>query len=89
MNQPVAEYWFDPHSKVHASLTAQQQALLDELIDEFEDCIGDTTSRAKQRAVPYVRLPVREDYVPCSDPPFKRNPKVTKLTIGFIRDLEK
>ena len=89
LNQAVTEYWLDPNHQVHADLTPGQQKELDDLLEEFGDCIGDTTTREKQQGIPYVRLPVKEDYEPCSDPPFKKNPKVTQLTIDFVRSLEK
>ena len=89
LNQAVAEFWFDPRSVVLADLTPGQQRELDALLEEFKDCIGDTTTREHQKGIPYVRLPVKEDYVPCSDPPFKKNPKVTQLTIDFVRSLLK
>ena len=39
--------------------------------------------------MPYVRLPVRADFEPASEAPFKKNPKTRKLIIEFVKDLEK
>lgn len=89
LNQAVSEYWLDPLCKSLGDLSPDQQRKLDEFLEEFADCIGDTTTRERQQGIPYVRLPVREDYEPSSDPPFKKNPKVTQLTIDFVKSLEK
>ena len=95
LNQAVHEYWFDPIKVSRPQLTDRQQGQLDELLDEFKDCVGDSnTSNAKRQStaenrVPYVRLPVKAGYVRSSDPPFKKNPKTRQLTIDFVRDMEK
>ena len=62
---------------------------LNKLLKEFKDCVGDTFDRNKQpKTVPYVRLPVKADYVPHKEAPFKKNPKIREITIKFIKDLE-
>ena len=89
------EFWFDPESAPRPQLTRLQRKLLDRLTKEFESCLGDSnTSNAKSQSqasedIPYIRLPVKKDYVRSSDPPFKKNPKTRQLTIDFVRDLER
>ena len=90
LNQAVTEYWFDGERASMSALSKRQKKVLDKLISEFEDCVGDKFDRGRQPdGVPYVRLPVRKDYQPASEPPFKKNPKVNQLTIEFVRELER
>ena len=76
-------------------LNEQEQKELNDFIEEFEDCIGDSnTSNVRRQSassgqIPYVRLPVKVDYVRSSDPPFKKIPKTRQLTIDFVRDMER
>ena len=85
LNQAVTEYWFDGVTKELASLTMDQRTRLDDLIDEFADCVKDSFSREDQPEVPYVRLPVKADYTPGSESPFKKNPHMTQLVVDFVR----
>ena len=71
------------------NLTKRQREALEDLTEEFSDCINDSWEVGKTRKVPYVRLPVREDYRRGSEAPFKKNPRMTSLTIDFVRDLER
>lgn len=95
LNQAVHEYWFDAVKPAMPHLNPEQQKELDDFVDEFQDCIGDSnTSNAKRQStakgnIPYVRLPVKADYQPSSETPFKKNPKTRQLTIDFVRDMEK
>ena len=52
-------------------------------------CVKDSFSREDQPEVPYVRLPVKADYTPGSESPFKKNPHMTQLVVDFVKDLEK
>ena len=63
---------------------------LDKLLREFRDCVGDHfINRYKQPdTVPYVRLPVKADFVPHREVPFKKNPKMREIAIKFVKDLE-
>ena len=90
LNQCVSEYWFDGEKLSLASLRPSQRKRLDSLLEEFKAHIGDEFDRSKQPShVPYVRLPVRADYEPASQAPFKKNPKMTQITIDFVRELER
>ena len=90
LNQPVTEYWFDGEPAQLACLTPAQKERLDDLVGEFHDCIGDALDMTKPRPnVPYVRLPVKADFEPGSETPFKKNPKARKLVMDFVRDLER
>ena len=90
LNQAVTEYWFDGARHELAALSRYQRMKLDKLLKEFRDCVGDSFDRHKQPAsVPYVRLPVRADYLPHREPPFKKNPKMREVAIEFVKDLEK
>ena len=67
-----------------ASLRPAQRQELDALLQEFQDCIGDEFDRSKQpKHVPYVRLPVKAEYEPASESPFKKNPRMRQITIDF------
>ena len=35
------------------------------------------------------RLPIKPDYVPASQAPFKKNPKMRQLVVDFVLDLER
>ena len=90
LNQSVTEYWYDGESIFLAALTDKQRDQLDNLTGEFEDVIGDEFDRKKQPdTVPYVRLPVKPDYEPASQSPFKKNPKMRDLIVKFVLDLER
>ena len=63
--------------------THETNRKLNKLLKEFKDCVGDTFDRNKQpKTVPYVRLPVKADFVPHKETPFKKNPKITEITIN-------
>ena len=84
------EYWFDGRQHALASLSKYQRLKLERLLEEFKDCVGDRFDRHKQPdTVPYVRLPVKADYVPHREPPFKKNPKMREIAIKFVEDLER
>ena len=95
LNQAVHEFWFDAMKPSLPHLNEQEQNELNDFIEEFEDCIGDSnTSNVRRQSassgqIPYVRLPVKVDYVRSSDPPFKKIPKTRQLTIDFVRDMER
>ena len=90
LNQCVTEYWFDGERVALASLRPSQRRKLDALIEEFKENVGDEFDRSKQPAhVPYVRLPVKADFEPASQAPFKKNPKMTQITIDFVKELER
>ena len=90
LNQCVTEYWFDGEGIALASLRPSQRKELEELLQEFQDCIGDEFNRANQpKHVPYVRLPVKAGFTPASESPFKKNPRMTQITIDFVRELER
>ena len=90
LNQAVTEFWFDGENSHLAALSLQERRELEETLREFEDVIGDEFNRHRQPdTVPYVRLPIKPDYVPASQAPFKKNPKVRQLVIDFVVDLER
>ena len=90
LNQCITEFWFDGEKASLAALTRLQKKRLDRLMAEFNGCVGDEFDRSKQpKGVPYVRLPVKRDFNPASEPPFKKNPKVNQLTIEFVLELER
>ena len=90
LNQPVTEYWFDGQTECLAALTVEERQMLEEVMTEFQDVVGDEFDRAKQpKHVPYVRLPVKRDHQPASQSPFKKNPKMRKLVMDFVYDLER
>ena len=60
---------------------------MEKLLRELKDCVGDKFDRIKQPStVPYVQLPVKVDYIPHREPPFKKNPKMREIAITFIKD---
>ena len=48
LNQAVTEYWFDGERASMSALSKRQKKVLDKLIAEFEDCVGDKFDRGKQ-----------------------------------------
>ena len=94
INQAVHEFWINPAGKRYPQITRSQQKLLDRLLFNYSQQLGDANTSAAQRQtnatkqVPYVRLPVKQGAQPASEPPFKKNPTVRQLTIDFVRDLE-
>ena len=87
LNQAVTEFWFDGESTHLSALTENQRRRLESLLDEFKENIGDVFDAKKQPKVPYVRLPIKANYKPASQAPFKKNPKMRKLVIDFVEDL--
>ena len=89
LNQAVTECWFDGESTHLSALTEGQRRQLESLLDEFKENIGDVFDATKQPKVPYIRLPVKANYKPASQAPFKKNPKMRKLVIDFdfVQDL--
>ena len=94
LNQAVHEFWLDPAGERLPNLTPAQQAKLDKLLYRYRNQVGDanTSAAARQKNaeshIPYVRLPVKKDFKPGADAPFKKNPTVRQLTIDFVRDMQ-
>ena len=93
LNQAVMEYYFDDKNAHLPALTLApiERKQLDDLLWEFNKVTGNEFDRYKQLdPVPYVRLPVKPDYEPVSQAPFKKNPKMRKLVVDyFALDLER
>ena len=94
LNQAVHEYWLDPAGERLPHLTEAQQAKLEALLHKYRRQVGDANTSAAARQsnaethIPYVRVPVKKDYKPAANAPFKKNPTVRQLTIDFVRDMQ-
>ena len=93
LNQALHEFWIDPAGPLMPHLTPRQHRDLQKILKKYHAQLGDANTSAATRQqgaptyIPYVRLPVRPDHTPASEPPFKKNPTVRQLTIDFVRDL--
>ena len=95
LNQALHEFWIDPDEPLLPHLTPRQHRQLQKILKQYNAQLGDanTSAAARQQGaptyIPYVRLPVKPNHEPGSEPPFKKNPTVRQLTIDFVRDLQR
>ena len=50
LNQAITEFWFDGENTHLSALTPRQHAVLDQVMEEFKDVIGDEFDRQAQAA---------------------------------------